>query len=152
LTSDDRQRVIDEEHLRLLALFHYISGGVTVAFASIFGFMLGMMSLMFAFLPTQTAARCASEGPCANPQPMPEPLQHIFLVLFALLFILVLTFGILEIVSGRYIAKRKRRVFSLVVSVPRILAFPYGTMLSIFTLLVLDRKTVKELYREASGS
>jgi carbon starvation protein CstA len=91
VTSDDRQRVIGEEHLRLLALF-------------------------------------------------------------GLLFILVLIFGILEIVSGRYISKRKRRLFSIVVSVPRILAVLYGTMLSIFTLLVLERKTVKELYREASGS
>jgi hypothetical protein len=136
VTPDDRQRVIDEEHLRLLALFHYISGGVTVAVASIFGFMLGMMSLMFAFLPPQTAA----------------PLPQVFLALLGLLFILVLIFGILEIVSGRYIAKRKHRVFSIVVSVPRILAVPYGTMLSIFTLLVLERKTVKELYREASGS
>jgi len=64
--------------------------------------------------------------------------------------LLGLAYGVLEIVSGRFISQRRRRVFSLVVAVPRLLFIPYGIILSIFTLLVLERPSVRQLYREST--
>ena len=49
------------------------------------------------------------------------------------------------------IGRRRRRAFTLVVAIPRLIFIPYGTILSIFTLLVLERASVKQLYREASA-
>lgn len=147
VNPDERQRVMDEEHLRLLALFHYISGGMTVACAAFFGFMAAMMTFVFSAMPPPAVQPCAEQDPCGAPAAAIEPFPAtLFLVFFGTFATLMLALGVLEILSGRCIARRRRRVFSLVIAIPRLLAFPYGTLLSIFTLLVLDRSTVKALY------
>lgn len=138
MTGEERQRVLDEEHLRLLALFHYISGGVTVVFSLMFGLMFVLMGVVFSLMPP---AQAATPG---HGQP---PL--FVLVIFGLFGLLGIAYGVLEIVAGRYIARRRRRVFSIVVSVPRVFALPYGAILTVFTLLVLDRRSVRELYEES---
>jgi hypothetical protein len=143
-TSADRQRIVDEEHLRLLALFHYISGAVTIAFSLFIGVWIVFMGTMLAFVPP------VPPGGEAAGAPHPHAPFAIMLAFFGVFFALGLAYGILEILSGRYIARRRRRVFSLVVAVPRILLIPYGTILSIVTLLVLDRTSIKALYRETA--
>ena len=37
MTPEEKHAIVDDEHLRLLALFHYIFGGITVAFALLGG-------------------------------------------------------------------------------------------------------------------
>jgi hypothetical protein len=140
----ERQRVVDEEHLRLLALFHYISGAVTLAFSLLFGIWILFAGAMLAFIP---------HGPAGSAEAVPPHVQAPFImmmVVFALFFLLGVAYGVLEIVSGRFMALRRRRVFSLVVAIPGLLLIPYGTILSIFTLLVIERPSVKQLYRESS--
>ncbi|MEJ2544432.1 MAG: hypothetical protein P8Y99_10235, partial [Calditrichaceae bacterium] len=45
---DERQKIIDNEHLNLLSLFHYISGGITIAFALFFGlYFIFILFLIF---------------------------------------------------------------------------------------------------------
>lgn len=128
-----RTRVIDEEHLRLLALFHYISGGMTLAFSLAFGAMLGFMGAVFAAIETQPGK--------------PAPPVEILWVFAAFLMVGVLM-GVLEVVAGRCISLRRARVFTLIAAIPGVVFIPYGTILSIFTLLVLDRGSVKQLYEE----
>lgn len=151
MTPDERQRVLDEEHLRLLTLFHYVSGGITLVFGAMFAFMMGMMALAQSFLPAPGAVSCGKEFDCPSPAPAapPEFLPWIFLAFFGVFVVLFLAYGALEIYSGRAIARRRRRVFSLVVSLPGALFIPYGTILTIFTLVVLERPSVKALYRES---
>jgi hypothetical protein len=146
VTPEDRQAVLDEEHLRLLALFHYISGGVTVAFSLFFGVWIVFAAVMFAFLPPPPHG--GSEGAAAHP---PEAIPAVMLAIFGFLFAMGVAYGILEIVSGRFISRRRRRVFSLIVALPRVLFLPYGVILTIFTLLVLERPSVKQLYRAQTG-
>jgi hypothetical protein len=133
-----RTRIIDEEHLRLLALFHYISGGMTLAFSLMFGLMMGFMGMMFAAMPMP-------ETPHGKGPPV-----EIFWV-FAGFLALGMLLGVLDIVAGRCISLRRARVFSLIVAIPGVIFIPYGTILSIFTLLVLDRGSVKKLYEEQSA-
>ena len=45
--TQNRQQVIDEEHLRLLSIFHYISGGFTLFISLIFLFQFFMFSIIF---------------------------------------------------------------------------------------------------------
>src|SRR5438046_2416141 len=135
----DRQRLLDEEHLRLLALFHYISGGVTLVFSLGFGIMFSFFWFMTAHLPP----RVSSTG-----QTLPNVAPPVaFFVMFAAFFALGLIYGIVEIYVGRCISRRQRRVFSLVASLPRLITIPYGVLLSVFTIIVLERTSVKELYR-----
>lgn len=144
MTAPDQeaQRIIDAEHLRLLALFHYISGALTSAFSLFFGVWMVFMAAMFAFMPPFPAGAGA-------PAPPQGPPLLVFAA-FGVFFVLGLAYGVLEIVSGRFISLRRRRVFTLVVAVPRLLLIPYGMILSIFTLLVLERPSVKQLYRESN--
>jgi hypothetical protein len=133
--ADLRERVIDEEHLRLLALFHYISGGMTLAFSLMFGAMLGFMAVMFATIPM--------EAPAGKPAP---PVQVLWV--FAVFMAIGVLLGVLEIIAGRCISLRRARVFTLIAALPGVIFIPYGTLLSVFTLLVLDRGSVKQLYQE----
>jgi hypothetical protein len=54
--------------------------------------------------------------------------------------------GILTIVSGRLISLRRRRTFSLVVAGINCASFPFGTVLGVFTFIVLARPSVRALY------
>jgi hypothetical protein len=54
--------------------------------------------------------------------------------------------GILTIFSGRCLARQRRRAFSLVVAGLNCLAIPFGTILGIFTFIVLLRPTVAMRY------
>jgi hypothetical protein len=142
MTTDERQAVLDEEHLRLLSLFHYVSGGLTLVFSLFFGIWLGFMSAMLSMVPKQVHA-----GAGGNAPPIPPELPMIFLLIFGSFFVLGVVYGVLQILAGRWMARRRRRVLTIIVAIPGLAFIPYGLMLSLFTLLVLDRKSVKELYR-----
>ena len=109
MNPDERQAVLDDEHLRLLALFHYISGGMTLAFSLLFGVWFTFMAAVFALLSQAHAARTNLGGPPA-----------VFFVFFGLFFLLGATYGVLEVLSGRYISQRRRWLFSFIVSLPRV--------------------------------
>jgi hypothetical protein len=144
MDDEERQRIIDHEHLRLLLWGHYISGSVTAAFALFFALMFLMAGTMLANLPPPEAADRATPGGAAPP-------TFIFFV-FAVFASLGVIYGILEILSGRAISKRRNRTFSFIVSIPRILMMPWGTLLSVFTFIVLDRPSIRALYAKSTHS
>jgi hypothetical protein len=135
MTAEDRQLVLDEEHLRLLSLLHYVSGGMTLAFGLMFGVWMGFMGAIFATMASESAA----------PHRQAPPTE--FFLIFGLLGLAAIVYGVLELISGRLMSQRRRWLFSFIVSLPRVVLVPYGSMLTIFTLIVLDRRSVKSLYR-----
>jgi hypothetical protein len=56
--------------------------------------------------------------------------------------------GILNLISAFCLRARKARMFSLVVAAVNCLHVPLGTVLGIFTIIVLVRDSVVELYKE----
>jgi hypothetical protein len=144
MDESERQAVIDAEHLRLLSLLHYISGGVTLVFSIGFGLMILFVSVLANSLPPphpSAVAQHFNHGP--------PPL--IFFLFFATFCLLGAIYGVLEIFAGRFISRRVHRMFSLIVSIPRLITIPYGVILSVFTVIVLERSSVKQLYRENLG-
>jgi hypothetical protein len=65
------------------------------------------------------------------------------------LFLLLVIFGILQIVCGYYLRKRRNRLFIFVIAIIQLIEIPYGTILGIFSIMVLSRITVKELFSPA---
>jgi hypothetical protein len=57
---------------------------------------------------------------------------------------------ILNLLSGLFIRARKHRTFSLVVSGINCVHIPLGTVLGVFTIIVLIRESVRELYETAN--
>jgi len=127
----------DVEHLKLLALFHYIVGGLGAFFACfpLFHVAFGLMMIVN---PTMVG------GHDAEP---PPPFLGYMMAGMGLFFVVIgWTAAICTIVSGRMIAQRRNWMFSFVVAVILCLFMPFGTVLGIFTIIVLSRDSVKRLY------
>jgi hypothetical protein len=127
----------DEEHLRLLSIFHYIAGG----FLAFFG--------CFAIIYIVLGAVIATGKLPTNGQPPPTAIGFLFIAIgvFGILFAWGL--AICLFLSGRYMAKRRHLTFSIVVAAISCLQIPFGTILGVFTLIVLSRPSVKAMYAAA---
>ena len=51
-----------------------------------------------------------------------------------------------NLLSGLYLRARKYRMFSIIVAALNCLQIPFGTVLGVFTIVVLVRESVRELY------
>ncbi len=139
-----RQSIIDEEHLKLLSIFYYISGGITLAislFIFVESFLLFSIFSHVAEYGTYTSV-AVGRGEF-NPM-----FFSVFRYLFIFLFILTLIFGIAQIISGKFLRDKTHKTFSFVVAIICLLSFPYGTILGVMTIIVLNRNSVVELYRK----
>lgn len=70
-----------------------------------------------------------------------------FFVAFALGFLLFAIATVLaKVLAARWIKARKHRVATMVIAGLTCLEFPYGTLIGVCTLIVLERPSVKALY------
>jgi hypothetical protein len=126
----------DEEHLKTLSTFHYVCAGLAAFFACfpVFHLILGLIML---FKPEIF-------GPSKD---QPPSFVGLFLTFFALFFILLgwIFAGFLAY-AGKCLARRKRYTFCLVMGGIACIFMPFGTILGIFTILVLSRPSVKALF------
>src|ERR1044072_3263661 len=99
----------DWEHLQLLAVFHYIVGGVIMLFSCFF-----LLYLVFGLV--MLLAPQSFHGPKGNPSPPPPILGVIFTFVGASGLLAGWTLGVLTIYSGNCLRKRRRRMFSQVVA------------------------------------
>ena len=130
----------DEEHLRLLTMFHYVYAGLKALFACvpIIHVGLGILMLTGHFPP--------------GPQSVPGvPVMVGMGSLFVILGVLFIVFGwvqaALVFAAGRCLAARRRLVFCQVVAGLMCISIPLGTALGAFTLVVLSRPSVKEYFQ-----
>jgi hypothetical protein len=127
----------DEEHLKLLSIFHYVVGGIAGLFACfpIFHLIGGLVVLVLGL----TGAGDDERIPVL-----------IFGLMFTLIALVLITAGwtlaICIIVSGKRIARRRNYMFCFVVACISCTLMPYGTVLGVFTIIVLMRPAVKELF------
>jgi hypothetical protein len=129
----------DTEHLRLLSLFHYIRGGIGAFVSCIF------IIYIFMGLILTASARLfhTNNGP-------PAAVGLIFVVIGSAAVILGWTWAALTIYAGRCLAQRKHRIFCMVIAGINCLFLPYGTILGIFTLVVLQRPSVQAIFDRAA--
>ena len=132
----------DKEHLRLLAIFHYVVAGLAALF-SFFPLLYTTVGAIFIF-----AARHGTPKP--GEQLPPEFLGWIFVVLGLLLFLLGVAMAICILIAGRCLSRRKHYTFALVMACIECLLIPFGTILGVFTIIALSRESVKELFAATS--
>jgi peptidoglycan biosynthesis protein MviN/MurJ (putative lipid II flippase) len=131
------QRKMDENHLDILSIFHFVGAGLA---------LLGIL-----FLPAHYAMMHAV---FANPKfwedqrqtPPPAELFAIFKWFYLVFGAWFLASAVLNLFSGFCLRARKHRTFSLVVGGVNCLHVPLGTVLGVFTIVVLIRDSVRELY------
>jgi len=128
----------DVEHLRLLTIFHYVVGGITALFSLLPGIHLGIGLWM---LLSPEAMQHGNSG-----SPPPEFVGWLFVCLGGAFILIGEILAILIIYSGRQIARREKHLFSFVVGALMCVFVPFGTILGVFTLIVLSRHSVKQIY------
>ena len=135
-----RKKIVNEEHVKLLGLFHLISGILTLVYSVFFIFYMGFISIMFNFIGKFENAEYGMNGD------FPHEIFTIILSIWGIIIFFMIGFGICKIFSGKYLKEKKNRIFSMIIAALECLSFPYGTLLGVFTLVVLNRESVKELY------
>lgn len=128
----------DEQHLRLLSIFYYIVGGLTALIACFPLIHLGL-GLAMLFSPEFFSGK-------PGEQPPPAIVGGLFTCVGSLLFLIGQTLAVSTILSGRFLAQRKRYWFVFVIACIQCASFPFGTVLGVFTIIVLSRESVKELF------
>jgi hypothetical protein len=138
--QDYRQAIVNEEHLKLLAIGYWVAGGME-AFFSLFGLFYVGMGAMF-------AASFAKIPPVSVPpnQPPPAFVPWIIVGFGLAIFLAAATFAALRFWTAVCLKRRTSRTFCLVVAALSCLEFPYGTTLGVFTFIVLGRPTVIQLF------
>jgi hypothetical protein len=130
----------DQEHLRLLSIFHYVMAG----FASLF--------TLFALIYVGLGAAMLSGKMSSTTPPTPHAAHDdtvggwIFVGVGAVFFTFALVGVVLNIVAGRSLARHERRTLCMVVAVLNCFHMPLGTLLGVFTLIVLSRPSVQALF------
>lgn len=139
------QRNIDTDHLNLLSIFHFVAAGLALLGVLI---LVGECAMLhFTFANPDFWKNQKQQGP-------PPEFFTVFIWMFAILGTWCFVSGILNVVSGIFLRQRKHRTFSLVVAAINCLHVPVGTILGVFTIIILVRPSVAELYEavERGGS
>ena len=123
----------DEQHLDLLAVFHYIGGGLTA--------LLSCAGLVHVFVGILMVA-----GGFEGEESPPAFLGWLFIVAPGLFVLGGWVLGGLIIAAGRKLKRRRSRRFCVVVAALACVVMPIGTVLGVFTIIVLMRESVKELF------
>jgi len=140
MPGETRQSIIDEEHLKLLSLGYVVSACVS-AFYSMFGllyvFMGIMMSATFSHLP---------QNPANPAQAPPDFVGWIFGFIGLAFFLIGIAVTAARFRAAWCVKHRKSRVFCMVVAGIGCIEIPYGTVLGVFSFLVLGRDSVVPLF------
>ena len=134
-TSDPRRT--DADHLKLLAIFHFILAGFALA---ALGFLFLHWLIMHTLIFNPETQKNAKSGP------PPAAFFIIFNSFYLFVGAGILTMGLGNVVSGWCLITRRARMFSLVMAGINCLGFPFGTILGVFTFIVLFRDSVTALY------
>lgn len=125
----------DEEQLRLLSVFHYVVGGLGMLFSCfpIIHLVIGIAMLVGAI-----------EGEGGE---TPPPLFAWLFVLLPGAFILVgWTVSLFILIAGHKLRARRSYTYCFLVACVECAFVPLGTVLGAFTIIVLNKDSVKELF------
>jgi len=130
----------DEDQLRLLSIFHYVVGGLAGFFA-LFPIFHLIVGLLFIFAPNKFAGKG---------EPPPAFIGWFFVIFAAVFIALGWVLAAFVFTAGRFLARRKHYLFCLVMAAVECIFMPFGTVLGVFTLIVLMRESVKQLFTARS--
>ncbi|UCF69559.1 MAG: hypothetical protein JSV80_08745 [Acidobacteriota bacterium] len=129
----------EEYYLSLLSVFHYVVGGLAGLFACI--------PLLHLTIGLSMATGLI---------PVDEPAARIVGMFLVLIPCAIITLGwvlaICLIAAGRFLAQRKNYTFCLVMAGIACAFFPFGTVLGVFTIVVLVRESVRAAFEAPAGA
>jgi len=170
--AEKEQQIIDREHLKALSIGYYIKGGMNCLsglFFLIYPLMFGAL-LLFSDEPFEDSSTKEAEQtyysyessetfkfmPATTSDEEEEPVSPkvVFLgmiILFGTISFLMVSFGALTLYTAYSLAQQKRKILIYTIVIINLLSIPYGTGLGIFTILVLTRPSVAQLFDQRSS-
>jgi hypothetical protein len=127
----------DVEHLRLLSIFHYVVGGMIALFSCI--------PIIHVVLGVVMVAAPALFGP--GPQHPPPFFGLLFILIGGAIILFGWTLAGLVVYAGRCLSRHQRYLYCLVIAALSCLFMPVGTVLGVFSIIVLTRPSVKQLFQ-----
>lgn len=137
MNETERQRLLDEEHLRLLRIGYFVAGGTT-AFVALFGLVYVAMGFFFVL--------GLSSAPVRPHEPPPAFIGWLFGLIGITFTVVGGILATLKLLTARALGQRNGRTLCLVTAAFTCLSVPYGTALGIFTFVVLGRPSVRALF------
>jgi hypothetical protein len=136
-----------KQYLQIVSIFHYVVGGI-VALIGCFPLLhlfAGILTLAFGLaLPT-----LPETSPGDVPLPflaMPALIGIFFILIAGSMILFFWTFAVLEIITGVFLAKRTHYLFCLIMAGIECTFKPFGTVLGVFTIILLLQPAVKEMF------
>jgi hypothetical protein len=126
----------DREYLRLLSIFHYVVGGLAALFA-FFPVVYIAMGILVVYAPGTMDA---------GDDAMAALFGWVFIIIGAGLVVLGWAFAVFTIIAGRYLARQVHYLFCMVMAAIECIFMPFGTVLGIFTIIVLAKPSVKKMF------
>jgi len=135
VTEDQRRK--DNEHLGLLAVFHFVVSGLAVLGIAFLLVHYQLMSSIFAHPERWQGAH--GPGP-------PKAILDLFAWFYLVMGVMFASACLANLLSGIFLRQRKYRMFSLIVAGLDCVQIPVGTALGVFTIIVLLRDSVRLQY------
>lgn len=132
----------DLQYLKLLSIFHYIVGGLAALFA-----FFPVMYVVIGMLAVCAPGSLDTEG-----EAMPLVIGWVFIIIGTGLMVLGWAFAFCVILAGRYLARQVHYLFCMVIGAIECIFMPFGTVLGVFTIVVLARPSVKEMFEQTAVS
>jgi len=130
--------LISAHDLRLLSIGYYIQGGI----AAFYTFML----LGYSAFATAIFANIAKASAESSQQQIPPALLTLVSVLLAIAIGLACAYTVCMLLAGYWLRRFRNKLFIQIIAGFSCLALPYGTVLGIFTFIVLQRSTAKQFF------
>ena len=143
--NPEHRAVIDAEHLRLLAIFHFVAAGLSLVGVLFSLLYLALFQVLLANPEVFAEAQQQQQGP------PPEQVMMFFRGFLVSFVIWFLVSAVGNLLSGMFMRTRRHRIFSMIVAGINCLHIPIGTTLGVFTFVVLGRDSVRKMYEEVAS-
>jgi|SRR5579862_3530894 len=125
----------DAHYLRLLSIFHYIVGALAAFF--------GCFPCIYIGIGIAIVAGAMDDTDKAPPPPF---VGFVLIAVGALIIALAWAFAFCLILAGHSLSRRRHYWFCFVMGCIECAFSPFGTVLGVFTIIVLLRPTVKAMF------
>jgi len=125
----------DRQHLQLLSVIHYVLGGLFALMGCfpIFHVLVGI-AMVSGVIKEQAG------------EPSPQAFGWIFIIFPGMMMLFIWGVAFMIVLVGRKLATYRSHMFCLVAAAIECTFMPLGTLLGVFTILVLIRPSVKSLF------
>lgn len=131
-----------KDQLHLLSIFHYVLAALAALFS-----LFPVIHIAVGVAMVSGALDGKNGG-----APPPAAFGWIFVVLGVLFMLMGASYAVLVALAGRFLARMRNWTFCVVIAAVSCAFFPFGTVLGVFTIIVLSQQEVKTAFQAARGS